>query len=89
MIAFTALVLVNILDGWLTYRIISTGGKELNPIMATVMDILGVIPALVIIKMAMLGILYVVNIGDWLWLVVALFSAICIWNIKEMKWKLK
>ena len=86
MTAFIILVLLNIVDGLLTYRLLSSGGKELNPIMAMFMGLLGVIPALVIIKMAMLGLLYVIDIGDWLWLVVALFAAICVWNAKEIKW---
>ena len=86
MTAFIVLVLVNVLDGYLTYRLISGGGKELNPIMACVMEILGVAEALICIKLAMLGLVYALDLGDWVWLLVVIFSAACIWNLKETKW---
>ena len=44
------LTLLQLVDGWTTYQALKLGGKEANPIVAEIMDTLGVYPTLVIIK---------------------------------------
>ncbi len=50
-------VATQILDGWLTMKILGRGGVELNPIMAAIMDKIGDIPALALSKALAVGFL--------------------------------
>jgi hypothetical protein len=43
-------IILQILDGVITYAILSKGGKELNPFIKILMDGIGVIPALILSK---------------------------------------
>lgn len=51
---FALLVVLNILDVILTVRILDKGGRELNPVMAAAMRAIGVKPALILFKAAVL-----------------------------------
>lgn len=44
------ITILQVLDFYTTYKAISSGGKELNPIVAWLMKYLGLIPALVLVK---------------------------------------
>ena len=67
---FAALVLLNVADAVLTVRVLDGGGRELNPIMAKVMGWIGVVPALVVVKVVALAAFYVglgVQAPDWVY----------------------
>ena len=42
-------------DGWTTYRILNRGGHERNPIMLALFERLGAVPALVGMKLLLMG----------------------------------
>lgn len=44
------LTLLQAFDGWTTYKIIRRGGSEANPLVAKAISILGLYPALVLLK---------------------------------------
>lgn len=65
---FAALVLLNVADAVLTVRVLDAGGRELNPIMAKAMSWIGVVPALVLLKVVTLAAFYVglgVEVEGW------------------------
>lgn len=67
---FAALVLLNVADAVLTVRVLDGGGRELNPIMAKAMSWIGVVPALVVVKVVALAAFYVglgVQAPDWVY----------------------
>lgn len=80
MTAFYILVALNVLDAAMTALILQRGGVELNPLMRSLMVKVGTIPALVAVKVAMLTLIYWLNLGEWLWLLVAAYAGICAWN---------
>ena len=45
-------VVTQIVDGWMTWKILRRGGVELNPVMAKLMDEIGDVPALAASKLA-------------------------------------
>ena len=55
---FFLLVVLNVADAILTVRILGGGGRELNPFMAAAMRVVGVKPALLLIKAAGLGVAF-------------------------------
>ena len=57
-ILFVILLILQIIDTYTTYIILSTHGKELNPVLAKVFHILGVLPTLILFKTVLLVILY-------------------------------
>ncbi len=84
-----SVICLSIVDIVLTNRIISDGGKELNPIIRCLMEKLGSswwIPKLVV---TVLVVLFLVWIGHWIPLLVvfSIMSGIVIWNIKELRRK--
>ena len=53
-----ALALLQLGDGWTTWRILAAGGQELNPAMRWLMDAVGVVPALAVKGVAVVVIAY-------------------------------
>lgn len=71
---FLLLIVLNILDIHTTIKILDNGGKELNPVMAWLIDKLGIEPALVASKA-----LFLAPVGYYLpslpvWLMAALIA---------------
>lgn len=54
------IALLQLADSFLTVQILKRGGKELNPFMDWLFSKIGVIPALVIVKLAFVGGLVVI-----------------------------
>lgn len=84
---FALFVAVNVLDAITTVKVLKLGGKELNPLMARMMGMVGVIPALVIMKAAMLYFTFT-NLGIvilYLPLFVAVYIGVCAWNLYQIK----
>jgi hypothetical protein len=85
---FLLFVLLQVADGYTTYRLLSAGGKELNPLLAYAFDRIGLVPGLVIYKgVCVAG-------GGWLylsqqwWIIAALlmFYLWVVWhNVQQMR----
>lgn len=78
-IIYGIFVIVNILDCVTTVRALQAGGTEANPVMKKVMDLIGVIPALVIMKIIALGVVaaayvFVPPVRAWMPVIIGLFS---------------
>jgi nitrate/nitrite transporter NarK len=54
---FIVLAILQAADAWLTYRIIDAGGRELNPVMRFLIARLGLVPGLLLPKVALLVLL--------------------------------
>jgi hypothetical protein len=82
-------VLLQIADGLTTYQIVvRMKGTELNPVLRTVFDLVGVVPGLVVFKGAMICFFayFHTEIPVWLWLVVTgLYAWVINHNIKQIK----
>ena len=84
---FALFVLVNVLDAMTTVKALELGGKELNPLMARMMGMVGVIPALAIMKVAMLYFTFT-SLGIvilYLPLFVAVYIGVVVWNLYQIK----
>lgn len=83
-----ALVGLNLLDVYTTLKVLSQGGREINPVMAKLMHALGAVPALALTKAVVLGLVYwqLEAIPFWLLaLLVGLYAAVVAHNIKQFK----
>ena len=83
---FHILVALNVLDSYLTLRVLLEGGHEANPFMRALMDRIGAPPALVVVKAATLGLLYVIDVGDELLIALCVvYAGICAWNWRVLR----
>ena len=83
-----ALIALNVLDAFLTVRILKDGGKELNPVMDKLMKKIGVVPALVLAKAAGIGVLaYLLPYVPYqaLLALCCVYIGVVIWNVKTLK----
>jgi hypothetical protein len=83
-----ALIALNVLDAILTVRILKDGGNELNPIMAKMMDRIGDVPALVVVKASMLGALaYLLPTIPYraMLALCGFYIGVVLWNVKTLK----
>lgn len=65
---FVLLVVLNIADAVLTVRVLDSGGRELNPVLAKVMAWIGVVPALALFKCIGLAVIWAalaIGLRDW------------------------
>lgn len=56
-ILILVLIVLQLLDIYSTYNILKLGGKELNPLLAKLFELIGVMPGLVLAKTIFIGIL--------------------------------
>ena len=73
-----ALTVLQVFDGWTTYKILRLGGRELNPVVKWLMDRIGEYEALVVFKAAAILLVWVIalnpiDITPFLLTAVALF----------------
>ena len=84
MIPLAIFSLLQVADAALTYKVISAGGVELNPVMRWLFDRIGVIPGLVIAKVLITAL--VVLFAPWQ--VVAglcvLYAGVVSWNTYQL-----
>lgn len=85
----TLAILLQLADGWTTWRLLSNGGRELNPAMAFLIDKLGLAPALVLAKSAFVALLVGAtqqgSVPDFvLALIVIAYTMVVAANVKEM-----
>jgi len=83
-----ALIALNVLDAFLTVRILKDGGRELNPIMAKMMDRIGDVPALLLSKAVMVAIMaYILNSIPYqvMLALCGVYVGVVAWNIKTLR----
>ncbi len=75
------------MDVWTTHKVLSAGGSELNPVMDWLFKRFGVLPSLIVVKVAVVVVFWVYMLDYPL-----LVSAVCIFyafvianNLKHMK----
>ena len=85
---FLALLLVlSAIDAALTIAIIKRGGRELNPVLAKLMGKVGVEWALLIVKLAGVGVVWALGpipTGAQ-YVLLAAYALVCLWNAKELR----
>lgn len=82
------LAALQFLDAWTTLRVLKEGGRELNPIMRDLFDLLGVEMALIVKGIAVVAIGYacVDYHMEWLvWVLCVWYSLVVAWNIRQMR----
>jgi hypothetical protein len=83
-----ALIALNVLNAFLTVRILKDGCKELNPVMDKLMKKIGVVPALVLAKAAGIGVLACLLPTIPYQAMLALcgfYIGVVLWNVKTLK----
>jgi hypothetical protein len=88
---FILFAALQVIDAYLTVRVLSQGGRELNPMIAWFMDKLGVIPALVVLKG--IGIAVVAGLvwsgneyaDEFLMVFCALYVGVAVWNYQQLR----
>lgn len=80
-----ALAVLQVLDGWTTRHILSHGGRELNTLMAWLMDEIGVVPALTVKGLGVVGIgWYLMPIPWALGILVAAYAGVVLFNFRSV-----
>ena len=89
---FLLLVALQIADAVTTVKVLKQGGEELNPVLAPLMRVVGVVPSLVLVKAVLLGTFvaagYVLPanlLGVALILADIVYAAIVVSNIEQIK----
>ena len=81
-------LLMQALDGLTTYIILKQGGRELNPFMQIAMNFLGILPALIVVKMAVVAVFaaYANEIPLWAWLLtIGIYTYVLANNFKVLE----
>ena len=85
---FALLCVLQVADVALTVAILRRGGRELNPLLARLMKAVGELPALVLVKAAMLGVVlffYAAIPEGLLAAACAVYVYVCFLNWREFK----
>lgn len=86
--AFIVFVALQVVDAWLTLKIIGQGGRELNPAVAWAMARLGNLWGLVAVKAVGIGV--VLLILPWvplavMWALCAGYAVLAAWNAAQLR----
>jgi len=83
---FALLVLVNIMDAVTTIKALSLGGREINPVMRLAMHRIGTVPAIALMKLAVLYAVFT-NLGTiilYMPLLVLVYVGVVGWNLRQI-----
>lgn len=82
-------IVLQLLDGWTTYRILSTGGRELNPVLAWAIRKIGTTPALVVSKVGAIALAIVAYMltSFWIFVVIMVPVVIIYCHIVRNNWR--
>jgi hypothetical protein len=82
-------VVLQVADAYLTWRLLSAGGRELNPIVRIVIDYLGLALGLVVAKVvvAVMAVVFIFERPLALLLVAALYTWVVIHNWRQLATK--
>ncbi len=77
--------ILQLLDAALTVAVLRRGGRELNPVMRQAFDLVGVIPALLILKLGLVALVWWA-VTDWRFLAAfdAGYAGLCVWNAYQL-----
>lgn len=84
-ILFIIVAALQVADGYLTWRILGLGGRELNPLIRFLMDRLGVVPGLVLAKLVLVVVIFYLVLVDQV-TALALVGALYAWVVGH-NWK--
>jgi hypothetical protein len=78
--------LLQVIDVWTTHKIMSSGGRELNPVMDWFFKKFGVLPSIIVAKVAVLIIawLYLISNIEIVFVICVFYIFIVINNLKQM-----
>ena len=84
------LLILQVLDGATTYYgITKAGAQELNPAVKWVMDKIGLVPAIALMKAAVCLVLFLIVLPPWMyWCLIALYVAVVGNNVYQIKSRL-
>jgi len=89
MIPLSIFAALQIGDIYTTWKILSQGGRELNPIMAKLFARFGALPTLVVVKAAAVGLLYYFidepYMTEIMWALCALYAVVVFHNFRQIK----
>lgn len=92
MIAAIILTLLQLADAYTTHRVLSAGGRELNPVLDRLFKAIGHLPALALTKGAYIAAIwwalpYLQATGyEWvLWVLVAAYTGLIAFNLKSLR----
>ena len=81
-------IALQLADGYATYRILSAGGRELNPVVDWLILKTDIVTGVGMVKMAAVaggGVLFFLQQETLLFLLIALYSVVVILNLKQMR----
>jgi len=78
--------ILQVLDVWTTHRILSAGGRELNPVMDWLFKRLGVLPGLIIVKTVVVALIwfYLISHPVFVAALCIFYVAVVIHNFKSI-----
>lgn len=84
---FALFALFNLLDAVTTVKALRMGGREINPAMARIMRVAGIVPALVLMKTAMLYLAWssLQSVILYMPLLVGFYIAAVGWNMYQIR----
>ena len=78
---FAVLVALNVVDAYLTLKVLKRGGRELNPLLRWAMQEVGAKPALIGFKVLMLGVIYwLLPVPDFVLMILIGIYALACWH---------
>ena len=83
---FALFVAVNILDAVTTVKALGMGGREVNPLMRMAMQMFGTVPAIALMKLAVLYAVFT-NLGAiilYMPLLVLVYAVVVGWNLRQI-----
>lgn len=84
--ALILLALLQVADIVTTWKVLSQGGRELNPVMAWVMDHLGVLPGMVAVKAVLIGTVVAFPPGMVaMGVLCAMYAVVAVRNARQIK----
>lgn len=92
MIAAIILTLLQLADAYTTHRVLSNGGRELNPVLNRLFQAIGHLPALALTKAAFIAVIWLAlpylqaaGYGWVLWVLVAGYTGLIAFNLRSMR----
>jgi len=88
------LTVLQAFDGWTTWSILKAGGRELNPVLVKLIEVVGVVPALVVVKGVAAGLgwfIALAPVGDVRWrgtalaMVAVVYVAVAVSNWRQYR----
>jgi hypothetical protein len=79
------LILLNILDAYLTIKALGKGAQEANPIVRKLIEKIGVIPSLALLKVSMLAVVWYIGSQELVWFLCVAYAGLCAWNLKVLR----